>query len=83
MLKEKDLAEQKASKLAKQLEKLKNAPKPVKIDLTSTSHNPLLTEDSIDFRNLKNLKQEISQLSEDNDKLQELVKKLKRENGDL
>jgi len=65
--KEKETAEVKAAKYQKQLEKLKQAPKPVQIDLTQTT---------VDKKNLERLNEEIQLLSEK-------MNRLKSENGEL
>lgn len=61
--KEKKDAESNTLKVQKQLDKLKNAPKPVKIDLKPTD------QDTLQAKQIKNLREEVQALTEQNDKL--------------
>ena len=60
--KEKQVLESKAQKLQKQLEKIKNAPKPVMIDLSSKCE---MSKQEV------NLRSEVESLTKENEKLDE------------
>ncbi len=98
LVKEKEIAEAKISKLQKQLEKIKNAPKQassVVIDLPlqgarseNNFHRDTVSGDSNEShaalqKQVKNLKQEIELIQEENRKLSDQVKRLRRENLEI
>lgn len=79
---EKLAAENKALKLQKQLEKIKNAPKPVQIDLSSVvkkADDKEQKSSEAELKALTNLKEEVQLLQRENEKLNEQVRKLRKE----
>lgn len=79
---EKLAAENKALKLQKQLEKIKNAPKPVQIDLSSVvkkADDKEQKSSEVELKALTNLKEEVQLLQRENEKLNEQVRKLRKE----
>lgn len=76
--KEKVEAENKVLKLQRQLEKLKNAPKPIKIDLSSEAISKHKQSEQ-ESRTVANLKEEIEILTKENEKVNEQVKRLRKD----